>query len=356
MEQRITFCVRKLLRDGCGIIAIIGDTYTGKTYTLRKILQKLNIRPIPFNFDTVSKTTSVHELQKGDRIQDFYTTSPKPKGDILVCDGLETYSSNVLGFLKKAGNKYPVIIVCDRSISIPSTGIERIWWNAPKRTPRNWKGDTLLQTPRDLFTSLTQSPTQNAIQNFGTDSFILTQYYHDEFPVYKKATLDTIVRNTNALSILDTFRCKDWSSNGLLSTSRASEEIFVRDIRICHKTPPLIPTGWFPKTLSKQTQIGRRTLEISSIETKIPHIRDVISLFNFKIGRSFAYKKEALNITNNPELYSRALEITGNTPLTATEIQKIHKKSDNRKTTKKVTAIKKTAVKKTAVKKTAVKK
>ena len=70
-------------------------------------------------------------------------------------------------------------------------------------------------------------------------------------------------------------------------------------------------------------------MEIANIETSLPNIRDKISIFTDKVGKSFMYKKEADRILGKHkneqdiEKYSRALEITGNKPLTKTEIKKL---------------------------------
>lgn len=345
MEQRITKLLQSAILNQKGMVAVIGDTYTGKTFIVNKIIQKLGLRVIPYDFDTIPKGVKgskgtenplVKKFQKykGLKVDDFFgKANPKAKAkEILFCDALETYSSSVLTFLKNVAESIPVIVTCDKTIVIPNIKIiERVWWNGSKRTPEGWEGDPILHTPRDLLTSLTQRriPTNQAVRNFGSDSFILTQFYHDEFPTYKKADLDSIITSTQALSTLDMFRNKEWSSNGMISTTRASEELFVRTIRKNHKNPCLIPKGFFPKTLSKSGKITRNSLEIKGIETMIPNVRDRISVFNFKIGRSFAYKKEAQRIlgtrTNEKEIesYSRALELTGNKALTKTEIKKL---------------------------------
>jgi hypothetical protein len=352
MEQKIIRLLKATLANGKGMIAIIGETYTGKTYTVNKILQKLKLRTIPYDFENVPKgvkgskgehnpLVKKFQKRKGNKIQDFYTPSKnainctidRTKGEILFCDALETYSSSVLTFLKNVCEIVPVIVTCDKSVVIPNTKlIERVWWNGKKRTPEGWEGDPILQTPRDLFASLTQRRTKTdiAVRNFGSDSFLLTQYYHDEFPTYKKADLDTIVASTNALSTLDMFRVHEWNSNGILSTARANEELFVRTIRSIHKNPCLNPKGWFPKTLAKQGKITRNALEMCSIETQIPNVHDTIHAFDFKVGKSFAYKTEAkilLPKCDEPtlEAYSRAIELVGKKSFTKTEIKKLLK-------------------------------
>lgn len=350
MELRITKLINACLMNGKGMVVIIGDTYTGKTFIANKILKKLEVNIIPYDFDLVPKgikgvkgidhpLVKRFQKHKGPKITNFFDKGsvlkskdiPKSK-EVLFCDALETYSSSVLTFLKNVAELLPVIVTCDRSVIIPKTSnIERVWWNGKKRIPTDWEGDPILNTPRDLFISLTQRRTRvnKAIRNFGSDSFILTQYYHDEFPLYKKATLDDIVNSTSALSMIDAFRVKEWESNGFLSITPVSEEIFVRRIRSIHKNPCLVPKGFFPKTLSKGGKITRNQLEIANIETALPNIREKISIFNSKIGKSFLYKKEANRILSTHknekdiENYSRALELTGNKPLTKTEIKKL---------------------------------
>lgn len=350
MEVRITKLIKSCLLNGKGMVVIIGDTYTGKTFIANKIISRLGLKVIPYDFDLVPKGLKgakgidnplVKQFQKhkGPKITNFFGKESILKSfdvsntnEVLFCDALETYSSGVLTFLKNVADLLPVIVTCDKSVVIPNTSnIERVWWNGQKRLPKEWKGDPILNTPRDILTSLTQRRTklERAVRNFGSDPFILIQYYHDEFPLYKKATLDDIVSSTSALSLSDTFRIKEWGSNGILSTTRVSEEIFVRSIRSIHKNPCLVPKGFFPKTLSKYGKITRNQLEIMNIETSLPNIRDKISVFNTKIGKSFIYKKEANRIIGkykndqDIENYSRALEITGNKPLTKTEIKKL---------------------------------
>ena len=350
MEVRITKLIKSCLLNGKGMVVIIGDSYTGKTFIVNKIINKLKLKIIPYDYDLVPKGTKglrgldnplVKQFQKhkGPKITNFFNKKSTLKSknsyksnEVLYCDALETYSSSVLTFLKNVSELVPVIVTCDKTIIIPNTkNIERIWWNGKKRVPTGWDGDPILNTPRDLFTSLTQRRTKvdQAVRNFGSDSFVLTQYYHDEFPLYKKTTLESLIASTESLSTNDMFRVNEWESNGLLSTTPVSEEIFVRRIRSIHKNPCLIPKGFFPKTLSKSGKITRNQLEINNIETALPNIREKISIFNTQIGRSFVYKKEANRILGNRlnekdiENYSRALEITGNKPLTKTEIKKL---------------------------------
>lgn len=329
--------LQNAVKNNKGMIVIIGEIFTGKTTFALKLIKKLNLRAIPFDFDTIGRGSKEPELKElkektSSKIDDFYrksdskTKCKKPAGEILFCDSLESYSSSVLTFLKKACETIPVLVTCDKSISIPSTAlIDRVWWNGDKFTPRDWKGDTSPQTPRDLMMSLTKRRvnTDKATSLFSSDSFMLTQYYHDEFPTYKNATLEDMIQSTSALSRMDVLRVKDWNSNGLISSTKANEEIFVRDIRAIHRDPCLVPKGWFPKTLGKQSQINRRSLELANIEHTMPNIREAISFFVFKMGRSFAYKKEAKRLCKDPEQYSRALELTGNTALTKTEIKKL---------------------------------
>lgn len=350
MEIRITKLLKSCLLNGKGMVVIIGDSYTGKTFVVNKIVSKLKLNIIPYDFDLVPKGTKglkglenplVKRFQKhkGPKITSFFKngsiikhTNDNTYNEILYCDALETYSSSVLTFLKNVSELVPVIATCDKTVLIPNTSnIERVWWNGKKRVPREWDGDPILNTPRDLFTSLTQRRTgiNQAVRNFGSDSYLLTQYYHDEFPLYKKTTLGSLIKSTETLSTADTFRINEWGSNGFLSTTLVSQEIFVRNIRSIHKNPCLVPKGFFPKTLSKSGKIMRNQTEINNIETSLPNIRDKISMFNIQIGRSFVYKKEAKRILGNCvnekeiENYSRALELTGNKPLTKTEMKKL---------------------------------
>lgn len=350
MEMRITNLIKSCLLNGKGMVVIIGDTYTGKTFVANKIISKLDLKVIPYDFDLVPRGVKgakgidnplVKQFQKhkGAKITNFFgkgsilkSLDVSKTNEVLFCDALETYSPSVLTFLKNVAKLLPVIATCDKSIIIPNTSnIERVWLNGQKRLPKEWGGDLILNTPKDLFISLTRRRTKidQAVRNFGSDSFVLTQYYHDEFPLYKKGTLDDMVNSTSALSTIDTFRVKEWNSNGTISTTLASEELFVRNIRSIHKNPCLIPRGFFPKTLSKSGKITHNQLEIKNIETTLPNIRDKISIFTDKIGKSFAYKKEADRILGKHrnerdiEKYSRALEITGNKPLTKTEIKKL---------------------------------
>jgi hypothetical protein len=345
METRVSRLIQGIVRENKGMVVLIGDTYTGKTYTICKILKKLNIRTIPYDFDEIPKGAGQQFIKqfntkKGNKIQDFYSTkhtktmcsSTKPQ-EVLFCDALETYSTSVLTFLKNLCETTPIIATCDKSITVPNTKlIERVWWNGSRKTPTDWEGDTLLSTPRDLFVSLTKRRVSKnkAVRNFGADPFLLTQYYHDEFPNYKNIDLHTFVQSTSALSLLDTFRLKEWNSNGLTSTKNTSEELFVRTIRTIHKSPCLKPKGWFPRTLSTQAKITRHQLELAGITNVIPNVHDRISVFNFNIGKSCLYKTLSPKIipicnSNTIELYSRAIELLGHKSLTKTEIKKILK-------------------------------
>lgn len=340
MERKLMLSIQQIVKSCKGMVAVIGDSFTGKTYTVNKLIRQLKLNTIPIDFESIGQNWNTSDINKiirnkSNKIEQFYSqkhTQPKQikKVDIILCDALESYSStSVLSFLKKVSEYVPVIITCDRSVVIPNT-IDRIWWSTKKYTPESWEGDQVLQTPRDLFSSLTQRRTlvEKAISNFSSDSFLLTQYYHDEFPGYKKNTLDTIVQSTNVLSTMDYIRGREWASNGLMSTSQANDELFVRTIRKLHRNPCLIPVGWFPKTLSKQSQITKKTQELSIIKHTLPHIDEIIAYYVFKNGKSFAYKTNAINILcgAGPEMYSRALELTGNTSLTANEIKKLSNK------------------------------
>lgn len=344
MEYKLTRVIKYILKNEKGMVAVIGDTFTGKTYTVNNIIKSLQLRVIPYDYENVPKGVNkehIHNLKikRGNTIQNFYKTKHgcnticNSQQEVLFCDALETYSTSTLTFLKYVCEFIPVIITCDKSVVIPNIKlIERVWWNGKRRGLEDYKGDYILHTPRDLFTSLTQrrTPTEQAVRNFGSDSFLLTQYYHDEFPTYKNGDIQSIVRSTSALSMIDTFRLKEWESNGILSTSKVSEEIFVRTIRNIHKNPCLVPKGWFPRTLSKQPQITRKNLELANIHTQIPNIRDIIHIYNFKVGKSFGYKTHAKQILHKidekiAETYSRAIELTGNKGLTKTEIKKLIK-------------------------------
>lgn len=335
MERKLLLSIQQIAKTGKGFVAVIGDSFTGKTYTVNKIIQQLKLNTISIDFESICQNWNTTDLKKlvtnkSKKIEQFYSNKKQTiYKEIVFCDALESYNTSMLTFLKKVSEYLPVIATCDRSVVIPNA-IDRIWWSTKKYTPESWEGDSILQTPRDLLTSLTQRRTkiERAISNFSSDSFLLTQYYHDEFPGYKNNTLETIVHSTNALSTMDYIRGKEWASNGLMSTSHANDELFVRTIRKLHRNPCLIPIGWFPKTLSKQSQITKKTQELSVIKHTLPYIDEIISYYSFKIGKSFAYKTNAKNIlyTSNPELYSRALELTGNTTLTVNEIKKLSNK------------------------------
>jgi hypothetical protein len=329
---------KKCLRAKKGLVVIIGDTFTGKTYTANKLIKKLGVEVISFDYDSLGRGKNPDKLafvKQMLRVSplNFSKKKSKPRQKILYCDAIESYSSSTLTFLKNARMFIPIIATCDRSIVIPNMGdIYRIWWKGPKRNPPGWRGDTSEKNPRDLFVTLTQRriPTKKAVQNFDNNSFILTQYFHDEFPTYKKTNVDLIADTACALSKLDYMRCKQWSSAGFGSGKSAKEDIFVRHIRQMYRNPCIIPTGWFPRTLGKSSQIQKRQQELCTISHTIPNIRDLISVFTFKIGRSFAYKKIAPSMGIDPYMYSRALALTGNRELTENETKKILKqlKSD----------------------------
>jgi len=332
MERRLEKEIGSLLGQKKGLLVIVGDTYTGKSYCLNKVLKIKGIQKIAYDFE--DKTPFAPDLIKrrtGRKIGDLFKRKDKvstPK-EVLVCDALESYPTRVTTFVKNAANHYPVIAICDKSVVISkSKNVKKIHWKGEKYLPDGWKGDTMPHTPRDLMITLTQRrvPLYKAISHYSSDTFILTQYYHDEYLSYSGINMEKAVKCSSLLSYMDMMRTRDWDSNGMVSTSKLTEEIFVREIRQHHRSPSLIPKGWFPRSLSKGAQITRRVQEMRNILRDHPNIQEIVPLFNYKDGRSFAYKKRAKELMDDPtkpESYSRGLELMGYTGLTKTEIKKI---------------------------------
>lgn len=333
MDKRLAKEIDGLLARKNGLLVIVGDTYTGKSYSLNKILDAKGIRKISYDFEnTASFSPELIKQRKGRKIGDLFKNKGKPSHtmkEVLVCDALESYPGRVTTFVKNAANHFPVIAICDKSVVISkSKNVKKMHWKGEKHIPSGWKGDTMPHTPRDLMISLTQRrvPLYKAISHYSSDIFLLTQYYHDEYLSYPTTDISKTVKCASLLSYVDMMRCLDWDSNGMISTSKLTEEIFVREIRQLHRNPCLCPKGWFPRSLSKGAQITRRTQEMRSIIRDHPNIQEIVPLFNYKDGKSFAYKKRAKELMDDPkkpETYSRGLELMGYTALTKTEIKKL---------------------------------
>lgn len=120
MESKLQSAVQSIIKDGHGMVVLIGDTFTGKTTAMNSCIDKLYLQSIPFEFEEItsssmkcfrsfiqtlkhsqSKPVSEFWKQTNQASSKQHNPQSHPKY-ILVCDAIESYSSSVLTFLKKS--------------------------------------------------------------------------------------------------------------------------------------------------------------------------------------------------------------------------------------------------------------
>jgi type IV secretory pathway protease TraF len=309
-DFKVRSAVEKIMKNGKGIVVVIGNTFTGKTYCCNKILADLGIQQVDIDYDEI-KTQGMKKLilqyssnSNPDNIVGFYgkkslSTHLVNGSKIFYCDALESYSNHksILTFLKGVGG--PALITVDKNIVISAHSlVERIWWDGPRRNLTDWKGDKITTNPRDLYimmTSLKQS-TDTAIRCLDTDPFILTQYLHEEVYDGGWMTNEKAIIVSNLFSDYDTMRMKDWEGNGLMSVTPVNNELLIRQIRYERGIDSMFPKRWFPSHLGKNAQIQRNKTELLKLTRQVNSLPETLLMFVFKEGRGWFYKsKPVLN-------------------------------------------------------------
>jgi hypothetical protein len=349
-EFKVRSAVEKIMKDGKGIVVVIGSTFTGKTYYCNKLLTDLRIQQIDIDYDDI-KTQGMKKLilqyssntnTNPDNIVGFFGKQSSSRnidkgGKIFYCDALESYSNHksILTFLKGVGG--PALITVDKSIVISAHSlVERIWWDGPRRNATDWKGDKIATNPRDLYITMTSLKQTNdvAVRTFESDPFILTQYLHEEVYDGGWMTMDKAVGISNLFSNYDAIRMNDWESNGIMSTTPVNNELLIRTIRHERGTDSMFPKRWFPSTIGKNAQAQRNRTELATLTRRVNSLPETLQMFVFKEGRGWFYKSKpvlthlfgipgAIRGYMSIEDFRRVLVLLGLTDLTEAEAKSL---------------------------------
>jgi hypothetical protein len=343
-EQKAINSIKNILQKGKGIVIIIGNSFTGKTYFCNKILKTLGVEEVSIDYEEIKQLgmkKMITQFNQTNSTKIFGgITTKEIKQKIFFCDALESYSNHksILTFLKNVEG--PSLITTDKSIVISAHSlIEKIWWDGQRRRGIEWKGDKIETNPRDLYISMTSSKTstENAIRSFEADTFILTQYLHEEILETNWIDLEGSVKSTNWFSEYDMLRLKDWEGNSMASITPVNNELLLRRIRYEKGENSLFPKRWFPSTLGKASQIQRNRDELSVNIRLTPSLPEILQMFVFKEGRGWYYKSKYIlqylfGSKSSPGIirdrisvdnFRRVLILTGLTDLTETEAKGI---------------------------------
>jgi len=312
-EYKVRVAVEKVIKEGKGIVVVIGSTFTGKTYYCKKLLKELGVQEIDIDYEEIktqgmkkmisqysSDCNSENTSCSSTNIVSFFGSGVKSKiggPTIFYCDALESYQNHkaILTFLKAVGR--PALITVDKSIVISAHSlVERIWWDGARRRPSDWSGDKIETNPRDLYITMTslKQTSDTAVRAFESDPFILTQYLHEE--VYDTAwmTTEKAVIISNLFSDYDTIRMNDWESNGIMSVTPVNNEMLIRKIRYERGTDSMFPKRWFPSTLGKNAQAQRNRSELARLTRRVHSLPETLLMFVFKEGRGWFYKSKTV--------------------------------------------------------------
>jgi hypothetical protein len=363
-EYKVRCAVEKIVKDGKGIVVVIGSTFTGKTYYCNKLLKDLALEAVDIDYEEIKPQglkrmammysmnpgtgtgtgTSHDSPSQSTNIVSFYgnISNVKRAKKIFYCDALESYSNHkaILAFLKITQG--PALITVDKSILISAHSlVERVWWDGQRRRAIDWKGDKIETNPRDLYITMTslKQNTDTAVRCLDSDPFIMTQYLHEE--VYDGGWMndEKAVIISNLFSDYDTMRMKDWEGHGIMSVTPANNEMLIRRIRFERGTDSMFPKRWFPSSLGKMAQIQRNRLEIARLTRQVYSLPETLSMFVFKEGRGWFYKSKTvlshLFGSSNPPMpgairnhisiddFRRVLVLLGLTDLTDSEAKSL---------------------------------
>jgi len=327
-EFKVRTAVEKVVKDGKGIVVVIGSTFTGKTYYCNKLIKDLALQEVDIDYEEIKTQgmkrmvaqyssdetsgtgtstgtgagTSSGTSSSATNIVSFFgkkssdnTSGSVNRKKIFYCDALESYQNHkaILTFLKAVGG--PALITVDKSIVISAHSlVERVWWDGARRRPADWKGDKIETNPRDLYITMTSLKQSNdtAVRTFEADPFILTQYLHEEVYDGGWMTMEKAVTVSNLFSDYDAIRMNDWESNGIMSVTPVNNELLIRKIRHERGTDSMFPKRWFPSTLGKNAQAQRNRTELARLTRRVNSLPETLLMFVFKEGRGWFYKSK----------------------------------------------------------------